>query len=211
MSTSPSLLRRWDRTGIPLLIARLVLGGMFVWMGAAKTGAPEVVLKKAGVQDSPAVNRVLDSGLIELGGPVHFLKLIREYDMFPPQLWWLLNFTAVVMPWVEVACGLLLILGVALRGASLTLLGLLVMFTIMVTLRALHIHETQDTPFCAIRFNCGCGGGDVLACHKIPENLGLIALSLIVLISRANRFCLKRDLVPARAASTPLSSSAHAS
>lgn len=204
-SPTPSLLARVDRSGVPLLIARLLLGGMFVWMGIAKTGYPELALKRAGLWNSPAVQHVLHAGVIELGGPVEFLKLIRQYEMFPAAAWPLLNITAVAMPWVEVLCGVLLILGVGVRGAAGVLFVLLVMFTTMIVIRGLRIHSAQDIPFCAIRFNCGCGGGDVLICHKIPENLALTFLALLSLVSKSRRFCLKKDIVPAGKLPIPVS------
>jgi len=201
MRARPSLLGRADRTGVPLLLARLVLGGMFISMGLAKTGYPELALKKAGVWDKPVVQRAIhpDTGIIELGGPVHFLKLIREYEIFPDSLWPMLNFTAVAMPWVEVLCGVLLIFGLAVRGAAGLLLALLVMFTTMIIIRGVNIHEAKDIAFCAIRFNCGCGGGDVFICSKIVENVTLAILAVVTLVSGSRRFCLCKNVVPDRA------------
>lgn len=201
MENRPNLIVRADRTGVPLLAARLVLGGMFIWMGMAKTGYPELLLKKAGVEKTPIVQRIVytgegDQGFIELGGPVHFLKLINEYDIFPGRLWFLLNFTAVAMPWVEVLCGVLLVLGLGVRGAAGLLFALLIMFTAMIIVRGLRIHDAGDIAFCAIKFNCGCGGGDVFICNKIAENAALTALAAFCLFSRARRFCVSRNLVP---------------
>lgn len=198
-SPEPSLLKRLDRTGVPLLIARLLLGGMFIWMGAAKTGYPELILKNMGYWDSPAVQQAVhhETGWIELGGPVDFLKLIREYDMFPAFAWPLLNLTAVAMPWIEVLCGLMLVLGVGVRGSAGLLLALLIVFTTMIILRGIRIYNAGEVAsFCAIKFNCGCGGGDVWICYKIPENLILTLLAVIALLSQARRFCLRKNLLP---------------
>jgi hypothetical protein len=52
-------------------------------------------------------------------------------------------------------------------------------------------------PFCSIKFDCGCGSGEQYICRKLPENLGLILLSLFALFSKTDRFCLWRNLVPA--------------
>ncbi|MBI4580120.1 MAG: DoxX family membrane protein [Planctomycetes bacterium] len=193
----PGLNGRLGRTGVPLLVARLLLGGMFVWMGLAKSGYPELALKKAGVWDRPTVKSVRTSGYVELGGPVDFLKLIREYQMFPDAAWGLLNFTAVAIPWIEVLCGLLLIFGVGVRGAAGLLFALLIVFTTMIVVRGLRIHHADAIPFCAVKFNCGCGAGDVLICRKIPENLALAALALFCLFSRATRLCLRKQIIPA--------------
>jgi uncharacterized membrane protein YphA (DoxX/SURF4 family) len=202
----PGLLGRLDRTGLPLLVARLALGLMFIWMGLAKTGYPELALKKTGLWDRPAFADLRETGVlhvagpvkIELGGPVQFFKLIREYEMFPPRAWRLLNFTVVVMPWVEVLCGVLLVLGIGVRGAAGLLLALLVMFTSMIILRGIHEQHARQIAFCAIQFNCGCGAGVVWICHKIPENLALILFAAVCLLSRSDRFCLARNLVGRR-------------
>ena len=124
-------------------------------------------------------------------------KLIEEYHMFPEFAWPLLNLTAVAMPWVEVLCGVMLILGIGVRGAAGLLLALLLVFTTMIIIRGLRIYHAGAVPaFCAIKFNCGCGGGDVLICHKIPENLTLILLAVIALLSKTKRFCLARNIIP---------------
>jgi uncharacterized membrane protein YphA (DoxX/SURF4 family) len=197
MSDQPSLLVRADRTGWPLLVARVVLGFMFIWMGIAKTGYPELVLAKTGLEQNAAVQRILKAELIELGGPVYFLKLIREYKIFPDSAWPMLNFTAVTMPWIEVLCGVLLIAGVAVRGAAGVLFALLIMFTTMIIIRGVNIYQAKDIAFCAIRFNCGCGGGDVFVCNKIVENVTLILLAVVCLISGSARWCLRKELIPA--------------
>ncbi len=206
-SESPSLLKRLDNSGVPLLVARLVLGGMFIWMGLAKTGYPELVMKRAGVWKSPSVVHMVKNhpekptdqkqiGWVELDGPVGFLKFIREYEIFPVAAWPLLNLTAVAMPWVEVLCGVLLVFGVAVRGAAGVLLALLLMFTVMIVIRGLRIYHAQDIAFCAIKFNCGCGGGDVFICHKIPENVTLGCLAMLTLASGSRRFCLRKNIIP---------------
>jgi len=167
MSERRGRLRRLDQTGIPLLVARLVMGGLFIWMGLVK-------------------------GL----DPVDFMKLIREYQMVPDEAWRLLNLMAAVLPWVEVLCGVLLVTGVALRGTAFMILLMLTGFTIVVTMRAIGIYTAKDIAFCAIKFDCGCGAGVVYICHKIPENIGLLLMSLVVLLSRSRRFCLRPEVIP---------------
>lgn len=165
MSDQPNLLRRIDGTGIPLLAARVLLGAMFIYTGIEKALAP-----------------------------IDFMKMVREYHMVPEQPALMLNLIAAVLPWLEVFCGVLLIAGVALRGTALLLLVMLIGFTIAVTLRALNIYNTQGLPFCAIKFNCGCGTGEEWICEKVPKNLGLCLLSVMILLSASRRFCLRGDL-----------------
>ena len=150
-----------DRTGVPLLVARLVLGGLFVWMGAAK-----------------------------IGDPVQFLKLMRQYQvlpMSPPQF---LNAVAVILPWIETVCGAALLLGVAVRGAGLVSAVMLVLFTPLILLRGLELYHEGGVSFCGVNFDCGCGTGVVFLCHKLAENVGLFLLALLTIFSRSRRFCL---------------------
>lgn len=162
-----SWIRRADESGLPLLIARVILGASFIWMGISKVRSP-----------------------------VEFLKLIREYHIVPESMPWLLNALAVGLPYLEIFCGVLLLAGVAVRGTSLLVLGMLVAFTAAVIMRAMNIYAEVGGAFCSIKFDCGCGTGEQYVCMKVPENLLLILLSLVALLSRSRRFCLLRNLVP---------------
>lgn len=159
--TSPTLWRRFDATGVPLLIARLVVGVLFVWMG---------------------VNKVED--------PVLFLKLVRQYHIVPESPGIYLNTIALALPWLEIMCGLALILGIALRGSALVTAVMLVVFTPVIFVRALDIMQKDAISFFAVKFDCGCGGGEVVIWTKLLENTGLFALTLIALFSRSQRFLL---------------------
>ena len=164
MNDVTGILRRLDRTGWPLLAARLVLGGVFLVLGWDKAG-----------------------------DPVAFAKQIRQYQMLPDDAFRVLNAVAVCLPWVEMVCGGLLILGVWVRGSALALLILLTVFTAAIVHRAIGIHASDAIAWCAIKFDCGCGSGEQYVCHKVPENIGLWLLALIALLSRSRRFCLGRD------------------
>ena len=95
-------------------------------------------------------------------------------------------------------CGLLLLSGLAVRGAASLSLLMLIPFSIVVLLRALRLHDANGLPFCAIRFDCGCGGGEVVICHKLAENTLLILTAALLLIVPARRWCLRRDLLRSR-------------
>jgi uncharacterized membrane protein YphA (DoxX/SURF4 family) len=132
-------------------------------------------------------------GLSKALHPVEFLKLVRQYDLLHPHL--LLNFVASTLPWFEIFCGLLLLLGVAVRGAAMMLVGMLVPFTWAVLSRALDLHAAGTLPFCAIKFNCGCGAGEVLICRKLAENVLLTGLSVALIFRRSHRLGLRPVLV----------------
>jgi uncharacterized membrane protein YphA (DoxX/SURF4 family) len=169
------------------VLARWLLGAVFIYMGLSK--ALHIV---ANVEDIT-------------GGPVAFLKLVRQYDMVRNPV--LLNSIAAMLPWFEVFCGLLLLTGVAVRGAALMLLVMLVPFTLVILKHGLDLAAANAVPFCAIKFDCGCGNGEVVTCHKLAENCGLMFLSAWLLGGRGRplsaRFSLfkpaKGEILPAAA------------
>jgi uncharacterized membrane protein YphA (DoxX/SURF4 family) len=157
-----SWIRRFDESGIPLLAVRLVLGGLFIWMGVNK-----------------------------IGHPVDFLKEIREYHALPESPAIFLNATAIVLPWLEVVAGTALVLGVFVRGAAAVFAIMLAVFTPAILFRALEIRAQTGTPFFDIEFDCGCGAGVVVTWKKLLENTGLLLLALYGVFSLSRRFCLE--------------------
>jgi uncharacterized membrane protein YphA (DoxX/SURF4 family) len=132
------------------------------------------------------------SGFVKALDPVEFLKLLRVYELTTHSI--LLNLVAAGLPWFELFCGLLLVLGVGVRGNALLALLLLIPFTGVVWLRALGLQESTGLAFCAIRFDCGCGAGEVAICRKLSENVLLIGLSLCLLIGPRSRWALRHQL-----------------
>ena len=133
MNTTLSLIKKADAGGLPLLIARILLGGTFIYMG---------------------VHKVLD--------PVEFLKLIRQYEMVPESPPYFLNGMAVVFPWLEIVSGTALLLGMYVRGSVAMMAVMLCVFTPVIFIRAMHIHATEGIPFTQVEFDCGCGAGVVV-------------------------------------------------
>ena len=131
-------------------------------------------------------------GLNKALHPVEFLKLVWQYDLV--QTPWMLNAIAAALPWFEVFCGLLLIAGVAVRGSALMLMAMLVPFTIVVFQRALALHAALSIPFCAVKFDCGCGTGEVFICRKLAENLLLLLLAGWLLAGHGRRLCARYRL-----------------
>ena len=146
------------------VLARYVLGALFIYMG---------------------LNKALHS--------VEFLKLVRQYDVLHHPLG--LNLVASALPWFEVFCGLLLVLGIAVRGTAVMVVTMLVPFTVLVLLRALDIYKAGGQPFCAIKFDCGCGAGEVFICRKLAENLLLAGIAVGLVFWRRNRLCLRYSLL----------------
>ncbi|MBC7368222.1 MAG: DoxX family protein [Undibacterium sp.] len=130
----------------------------------------------------------LHLGTVKALDPVGFLKLVRQFDALSQPF--ALNAVAAILPWFEIVCGLLLLAGVRPRGTALVTLALLLGFTSLVAQRAWVIYRGGGWPFCAIRFDCGCGAGEVLICTKLAENTALALLALAVLLWPGHRYCL---------------------
>ncbi len=158
----------WLLTGLArnaaALVARWWLGCVFIFMGLHKA----------------------------LPHPDYFLKLILQYDIVTNPL--LLNSIGLTLPWFEVFCGLLLLAGVAVRGAALNILLMLAPFTLVVLKRATAIAAVSGIPFSAVKFDCGCGAGEVFICHKLVENTVLLLLAAWLLTGRGRQFCIRFSL-----------------
>jgi len=158
-----SALRRLSATGIPVFLARLILGGLMIRMGLAK-----------------------------IDQPVEFLRLLDQYDMFPAGWYVVQNLVAVGLPWIEVIAGVTLVLGLFRRGSALLFVALLTVFTIVIIQRGMQIHAIEGLDYSQIKFDCGCGGGPVYFVRKVPENMALWLLAWYCLLSGARRFSLDR-------------------
>jgi len=131
-------------------------------------------------------------GSVKVLHPVEFLKLVRQYDLVHNPV--LLNSIAAALPWFEVFCGVLLIAGVAVRGSATMLVLMLVPFTVVVLRRALAMQAAQDIPFCAVKFDCGCGAGEIVICGKLVENAALLLLACWMVVGAGRRFCARYSL-----------------
>lgn len=132
-------------------------------------------------------------GLNKALDPVAFLKLLRQYELTQNSL--LLNSVASALPWFEVFCGLLLLAGVAVRGTALTLLVMLMPFTWVVLHRAWLLEAALKIPFCAVKFDCGCGTGEEFVCRKLLENFLLLLVCLWLLAGRGRHLSLRFSLL----------------
>jgi uncharacterized membrane protein YphA (DoxX/SURF4 family) len=150
-----SLLRRLDAVCIPLpVVIRMFLGAYFLYAG---------------------INKAID--------PVDFLRAVRTYGALPETPPYFLNATAIVLPWLEIVCGVGLVLGLLRRGAGTTIALMLCVFTPAILIRALAMMSEQGLSFFAVEFDCGCGTGHEIIWIKLLKNLGLLALALWTVLS----------------------------
>ena len=148
-------------------------------------------------------------GLSKALHPEEFLKLVRQYEMVNSPL--LLNSIAAIVPWFEASCGLLLLAGVAVRGTAVVVVLMLVPFTLLVLKRALAIAGVKGLPFCLVKFDCGCGAGEVYICNKLLENSLLIFVACTLAAGWGRRLALRFSLFKGRAPALPPESQSAAS
>jgi len=131
-------------------------------------------------------------GLKKALHPADFLTLVDQYQMVTTPF--LLNTIAATLPWFETFCGILLLSGTAVRGTAVMLVVMLVPFTLLVLKRALAIASAKSQAFCLVKFDCGCGAGEVFICHKLLENGILILLAFWLIAGAGRKFSLRYGL-----------------
>jgi putative oxidoreductase len=98
-----------------------------------------------------SLNKIPDPGV--------FAENIAAYQILP---YWGLHLVAIILPWIELICGVFLILGLRTRAAASILGGLLFLFTLFVIINIL-----RDSPI-----SCGCFGtvGEAVSWRKVTIN-----------------------------------------
>jgi uncharacterized membrane protein YphA (DoxX/SURF4 family) len=133
-------------------------------------------------------------GLRKALEPFRFLELVHAYGMVGNP--YLLNAIAAALPWFETFCGLLLLAGVAVRGTALMLILMLVPFTLLILQRAFAIAAAKNISFWIVKFDCGCGAGEVIIWQKMIENSLLILLACWLLSGHGRRLAARFALMP---------------
>lgn len=72
-----------------------------------------------------------------------FAETIASYQLVP---FWAVNVIAVIMPWTELICGLLLVAGVRAKAAAISIMAMLVLFIAVIAITLLR----------QIPIGCGC-------------------------------------------------------
>jgi putative oxidoreductase len=114
--------------------------------------------------------------------PADFAKIIYGYDLFPAAL---INLIAIILPFLQLAAGLALILGIYARSAVLIVNALLLAFIILLAINLVRGHE----------FNCGCfalenSGKNFSSETTLVRDFVYLALGLQVLLyNQARRWC----------------------
>ncbi|MGB9893699.1 MAG: MauE/DoxX family redox-associated membrane protein [Candidatus Saccharicenans sp.] len=117
----------------------------------------------------------------KIADPLTFAQDVKNYRLVGQTLSFL---TAITLPWVELIAGVCLIIGIFPRSSSLLISGLLLFFILLVTITMIR----------GIDVDCGCFGtfSRKADLWLILEDSIWLAMSLILLFSPANDFCLLR-------------------
>jgi uncharacterized membrane protein YphA (DoxX/SURF4 family) len=109
-----------------------------------------------------SVSKILD--------PAGFSRTVFYYQLLPTSA---VNLVAIILPWIELLVGVLLVIGIQVRGAAFVAAGSLIVFTaamISALVRGLNI-------------DCGCfsaAGGHGVDARRIAEEFVLIAAAAFV-------------------------------
>lgn len=109
------------------------------------------------------------AGAEKISDPEAFAQSISNYRLSPTAL---INFFAIILPWIEIVCGILLLLGIAVKDNAKIITAMLIVFTIAIVISL----------FRGLDIECGCfGKGTQIGITKLAENTLMIiaALSLI--------------------------------
>jgi len=116
------------------------------------------------------------AGLLKILDPLEFAQNIANYRVFSPDLSLL---TAIVLPWLEILCGVLVIFGIIRSASSLLLSGLLAAFLVLIMV----------TIFRGLDVDCGCFGslGRHVDYRLLLTDIVLLYLTLNIFVSSLSR------------------------
>lgn len=127
---------------------------------------PEVALRLVGLV-------FVLASLHKISAPDQFARIVDNYRILPAVL---VNITAVVMPWVEMICGIFLLRGAFRGAASLVLAALTVLFIAAISFNVVR----------GVEFDCGCfGSGHTPPWRILLRDFGLLMCCLPGLMRRS--------------------------
>ena len=121
------------------------------------------------------------AGAEKIAIPESFALSILNYKLFPL---WLINFTAIILPWIELTTGMFLIFGITVKENSMIIFTLLITFNIAIIISLAR----------GLNIDCGCfGSGTKIGLLKLTENFLMIFLSYSLMIYSSDFFTIISD------------------
>lgn len=124
------------------------------------------------------------ASLEKIQNPAGFAQAIYNYRMVPESL---INIMAIVLPWLELICGVLIIVGVFVRGSALLIGAMLAVFIVALSSAILR----------GLDISCGCftlEGGRGIAGKTLIEDILLMVCVGIALLYGGKAFSFKKGL-----------------
>jgi uncharacterized membrane protein YphA (DoxX/SURF4 family) len=124
------------------------------------------------------------ASLDKIQHPGEFAQAIYNYRMVPNVV---INVMAIVLPWLELICGILIIVGVFVRGSALLIGAMLAVFIIALSSALMR----------GLDISCGCftlEGGRSIAANTLVEDILLIICAGIALLYGGKAFSFKKWL-----------------
>jgi uncharacterized membrane protein YphA (DoxX/SURF4 family) len=122
----------------------------------------------------------------KIADPGQFARIVYNYHMLPGSL---INIFALILPWVEMICGISLILGIYKEGSVLIFNLMVLAFIIGISVNIIR----------GVNLECGCftvsSKARSNAIDLLIRDIGLLVLTVYLFISKSKRF----DLVGRRA------------
>jgi putative oxidoreductase len=109
------------------------------------------------------------ASLSKIADPAAFSRTVYHYQLLPG---WAVNPVAIILPWIELLVGVLLVIGVRLRGALVVAITSLVVFLVAMSTALAR----------GLNIDCGCfsASGTPLGMDRIIGDLVLIAACVFV-------------------------------
>jgi putative oxidoreductase len=127
----------------------------------------------------------------KIAHPESFAVDIATYGILPLSL---VNIMAITLPWMELAAGIMLILGLRARAAALMVFGMMVMFTVAL---AIALGQGLDLS-CGCFASQGAQGEDPISAKTVFRDTVWLVLSLYVVFFDGNAIGIDRLLARRR-------------
>ncbi len=119
------------------------------------------------------------ASLDKIANPAYFAGTIQNYQILPDLL---INLAAIILPWLELICGILLTSGLWHQSAAIIVSALTMIFILAI----------GSVIFRGLDIECGCfGSGSSANWGRIIEDIFLLAFSLQIVIYPSSKFSLE--------------------